>query len=101
RSVDPEGVVRAADRAAELIAELSGGEVSRTLVDAYPRPIEPVTIGFRPERCDGLLGFAVCREEMRLYLEPLGLSVDRTDEDEWQVAVPPRRADLTLEADLV
>jgi phenylalanyl-tRNA synthetase beta chain len=101
RSVDPEGVVRAADRAAQLIAELSGGEVSRTLVDAYPRPIEPVAIGFRPERCDDLLGFAVCREEMRLYLERLGLSVDRTNEERWKVTVPPRRADLTLEADLV
>jgi phenylalanyl-tRNA synthetase beta chain len=38
---------------------------------------------------------------MVLYLERLGLSADRESEEGWQVTVPPFRADLTLEADLV
>jgi phenylalanyl-tRNA synthetase beta chain len=101
RNVDPEGVVRAADRAAQLIAELAGGQVSRTLVDAYPRRIEPVVVGFRPGRCDEMLGFAVPREGMALYFERLGLAVDRASEERWPVTVPAFRADLTLEADLV
>jgi phenylalanyl-tRNA synthetase beta chain len=101
RSVDPDGVVRAVDRAAQLIAELAGGQVSRTLVDAYPRRIEPVVIGFRPGRCDALLGLAVPREQMADYFERLGLAVDRASPEPWQVTVPAFRADLTLEADLV
>ena len=42
RGVDPEGVARAADRAARLIAELAGGSVCRGSVEAkgqaLPRP---------------------------------------------------------------
>src|SRR6266571_4063795 len=101
RSVDPEGVVRAADRAAQLIAELSEGRVSRTLVDAYPRRIEPAVVGFRPARCDALLGCSMAREEMVEYLQRLGLAVERASEEWWKVTVPTFRADLTLEADLV
>jgi phenylalanyl-tRNA synthetase beta chain len=101
RSVDPDGVVAAADRAAQLIAELAGGRISETLVDAYPRRIEPVVIEFRPERCHELLGLVLPDEEISTYLERLGLSVDRANRERWRVTVPPRRADLTLEADLI
>jgi phenylalanyl-tRNA synthetase beta chain len=36
RGVDPEGCVRAADRAAALMAELAGGTVAPGVVDVYP-----------------------------------------------------------------
>ena len=39
RGIDPEGVVRALDRAAGLMAELSGGTVCRGVIDQYPRNI--------------------------------------------------------------
>jgi phenylalanyl-tRNA synthetase beta chain len=101
RSVDPEGVVRAVDRAAQLITELAGGEVSRTLVDAYPRRIGPAQIGFRPRRCDALLGVAVPDAQMSGHFERLGFTVERADSERWKVTVPTFRPDLTLEADLV
>jgi phenylalanyl-tRNA synthetase beta chain len=101
RSVDPEGVARAADRAAQLIAELAGGSVSQTLVDNYPRPIEPTTVEFRPQRCHDLLGLTLPEETISVYLERLGLTVERRDPERWQVTVPTFRADLALEADLI
>lgn len=101
RSVDPSGVVYAADRAAQLMAELAGGQVSETLVDAYPRPILPAEVPFRPQRCRDLLGFALPEGEMGDYLRRLGLGVEQTGPERWQVTVPTARADLTLEEDLI
>ncbi|MBN2538998.1 MAG: phenylalanine--tRNA ligase subunit beta, partial [Deltaproteobacteria bacterium] len=40
RGIDPDGVVRALDRAAQLIADLSGGSICRGYIDEYPRKIE-------------------------------------------------------------
>jgi phenylalanyl-tRNA synthetase beta chain len=101
RSVDPHGVVRGSDRAAQLIAELAGGRVSETLIDVYPRPIEPASIRFRPQRCHDLLGIALPEATIQQYLERLGLSVARSGDECWQVTVPTVRPDLTLEEDLV
>ena len=48
RGCDPNGVRQALDRAASLIAELSGGVVARGIADVYPTRIEPCTISLRP-----------------------------------------------------
>ena len=48
RSVDPNGVLHAADRAAQLIVELAGGRVSQTVVDQYPRASSRSRSSFGP-----------------------------------------------------
>jgi len=37
RGIDPEGVIRALNRAAQLIAELSGGSICKNYLDEYPQ----------------------------------------------------------------
>ena len=41
RGVDPNGITKALDRAAELMRELSGGQVAKGRIDEYPAIIEP------------------------------------------------------------
>ncbi|HHJ53159.1 MAG TPA: phenylalanine--tRNA ligase subunit beta, partial [Caldithrix abyssi] len=41
RGADPNGVLRALDRAAQLMAELAGGTIVTGVYDVYPRPIKP------------------------------------------------------------
>jgi phenylalanyl-tRNA synthetase beta chain len=101
RGVDPNGVAAAADRAAALIAQLTGGVVSRSVHDVYPVPVEPRRIPFRPERCRALLGVAVPDEAAESFLVRLGLEVDRGDERCWTVTAPTRRVDLAIEEDLI
>jgi len=36
RGIDPEGVVKALNRAAQLIADISGGHVCKNYIDEYP-----------------------------------------------------------------
>jgi phenylalanyl-tRNA synthetase beta chain len=101
RGVDPESVRRAADRAAALIAELSGGTVSETVFDLYPRPIDPRVAQFRPERCRALLGVDVCDADAERFLTRLGMQVDRSDPQSWSVTAPTFRPDLAIEEDLI
>ena len=49
RGADPEGVIPAIDRAAQLIAELAGGEVAAGIVDVYPGRQPPAQVKLRPE----------------------------------------------------
>ncbi len=54
--MDIAGVRRALDRAAALLAQLSGGTVAKGAIDVYPHEYEPATIVLRPERANSIIG---------------------------------------------
>jgi len=99
RGADPDGVPEAADRAAQLLEELAGGEVARGLVDSYPRKIHPVQINLRPKRVNRLLSTDLSTTQMKNILTSLGLEVK--ENQEFEVQIPTFRPDLTREIDLV
>jgi len=99
RGVDPNGVIYALNRAADLIAKLGDGEVARGTVDVYPNKINPLKIRLRPERVKLLLGLSIDSNEMESILQSLGFNVE--GENEFMVEVPTFRPDVTLEADLI
>ncbi len=99
RGVDPNGVIKAADRAAALMAELAGGEVLSGVVDAYPKKIEKVSLTLRPQRVTRLLGIEVSKEFIIRVFTGLGMEV--TDGDVIGVVVPTWRPDITREVDLI
>lgn len=100
RVVDPGGTVAALDRCAQLLAEYAGGTIAAGVVDVIAQPIDPVTIPFRPSRCNRFLGVDLSLETLAGYLEALGLEVE-LDGDDLAVTVPTRRPDLTREVDLI
>ncbi len=99
RGADPNGVVAAADRVAELLETLAEGKVLRGVVDSYPAPIRPLKITLRPSRVNQLLSTDLERERIESILSSLDCSV--SDDGELQVEVPTFRPDLTREIDLV
>ncbi len=105
RRVDPSGTVRAADRAAQLMADLCGGNIARGVVDVYPKPHEPVRLTFRPERANKLLGTQLSAEAMTTLLTRLGFEISQTQDatckTQYEVVVPIARGDVTQEADLI
>jgi phenylalanyl-tRNA synthetase beta chain len=101
RGIDPEGCPRAADRAARLMAELSGASIAPGRIDAYPWPVSPQRIRLRPAKVNGLLGMKLPEQEIRSSLERLGLEVKATETEAMEVIAPPRRGDLTREVDLI
>ena len=99
RGVDPNNAQYAADRAAQLLAELAGGTVARGVVDAHPKPISTWTVPLRFPRIQHVLGGPVPREQVLSILTELGLSVQ--DSDPLQVTIPTFRPDLVCEIDLI
>jgi phenylalanyl-tRNA synthetase beta chain len=100
RGVDPNGCVDAADRAAQLIAEIAGGEVAPGVVDAYPDVIEPRALTLRIDRMNALLGTEIAADEAASVLAALGMAVVPA-KDSLAVTVPTFRPDLEREVDLV
>ncbi|MGI9174242.1 MAG: phenylalanine--tRNA ligase subunit beta [Rhodothermales bacterium] len=76
RGVDAEGQVWAAARAAQLMAELAGGEVVPGLVDAHPNPVPKREVTLRYDRLNQLLGIEVPPEEAERLLTAIGFGVE-------------------------
>ena len=100
RGADPGVVLTALDRAAQLIAELTGGTICAGTVDVYPGQQPLTQVQLRPERVNFVLGTTLEAAEMGQILNRLGFDVDATGEV-YQVAVPTFRSDVTREIDLI
>lgn len=101
RGTDPEGVLSAVDRAAQLMAELAGGKVARGRADEYPAPVTMPPITVRAERVSEVLGARLDKEEMADILKRLQLSVRDDGNGKMTVTAPTFRPDLTREADII
>ncbi len=101
RTTDIDGVPLAADRAAALIAKLSGASVARGRADAYPSVRPPAPIFLRLKRVDELLGMALSRAEVAARLKSIGLAVSPAMGGTLTVVAPAHRSDLTREIDLI
>jgi phenylalanyl-tRNA synthetase beta chain len=101
RGVDAAGIARAADRAARLLAELAGGEVSRDVVEARGHPAEHCAeIRLEPERVNRLLGTHLESDEICSCLERVGVAC-KTRKSSLVCAIPSHRNDLEIPEDLV
>ncbi len=100
KSLDINGVIYAVNRAAQLLQELADGEVVWGICDCYPQKAAPVEILLRPDRVNHLLGTDLSTEDIKGYMNRLGLPYDERD-GHLVVHAPSYRVDLTIEADLV
>ena len=100
RSVDPTGCVRALARVAGIIRSIAGGRVVWPAVDVCPRPASDREVRLRPDRVSHILGMPVKVSQIEDAFRRLDLAI-RWDAGILVVTVPPRRADLGIEEDLV
>ena len=103
RGADPEAVIPALDRAAQLIVELAGGTICEGIIDVYPGKKEPSQIQLRPERVNFILGTALETTEMEQILSRLGFGIEgsQSEKNVYQVTVPSFRSDTTREIDMI
>ncbi len=101
RRVDPEGTVRAIDRAAELILGSARGEAAAGVFDAYPRPYSAPVLSLRSRRANRILGTRLSKNRMVAIMKGLQFPTVLKEGEEIQVAVPSFRGDLAREIDLI
>ncbi len=101
RGVDPDGSVRAINRAAALIAQLAGGTVAQGFIDTVAQPYSQRVIHLRVSAVHKLLGLTIPEKDMIAILEKLTCSVHKTKDGEFEITPPSFRLDLNMEEDLI
>ena len=101
RGVDPDTVVPALNRAAQLMAEFGSGRILRGLIDACPRTITRPQVRLRLSRTNAVLGTDLQKPQVSDILRRLQMPAMAEDEDSLTVQVPSYRGDLTREIDLI
>ncbi len=101
RGIDPNGSLRAAERAAGLMAELGKGAVARGAVDNYPLRIAPKEIRLRIPRVNQILGTALETGKVEAHLGALEMDVRSDGAEALMVTPGTYRVDLTREIDLI
>jgi phenylalanyl-tRNA synthetase beta chain len=100
RSVDPDGVVGALRRFAELLLQHQPEAQVSVPIDIYPVAIPQREIDLRLDRANRLLGLSIDHTEAKRYLEALGFNVGGHG-DPFLVVPPTWRPDIQREEDLV
>lgn len=101
RGIDPTIQRIAAERAAELIAELTGGSVQDTCSDIHPVQHKTNELTLRKSYVNRLLGTDFSVDEIGDLLDGLELLVKDQDKDTVTYAIPSFRPDLEREVDLI
>jgi phenylalanyl-tRNA synthetase beta chain len=102
RGADPDAQAKAADRVAQLIAEIAGGRVAPGVIDVRPVEITRDQVALRVERVGRLTGLRVDAEEAARILRALEFEVElQAGQKVLTARAPSFRVDIAREEDLV
>ena len=100
RGVDPEMVLRASARAAELIREIAGGVPAKEIHVAGKIPANPADVSLSYEKCDRVVGIAIKPKTVDEILTGFGLKkTSAAKTTKWKI--PSYRRDLQRDVDLI
>ncbi|WP_248722838.1 phenylalanine--tRNA ligase subunit beta [Seonamhaeicola sp. ML3] len=101
RGIDPNITEYALKRAALLIQELAGGEITSEITDIYPNKIEDFQVRLSFENAKKLIGEEIPRETIKSILTSLEIKVNNVTEAGLGLTVPAYRNDVQREADVI
>jgi phenylalanyl-tRNA synthetase beta chain len=100
RGVDPEMVLRASQRATELIQEIAGGIPVKEINVDGKLPANPADVSLRYEKCDRVVGIAIKPKTVDEVLTRFGLKkISAAEITKWKI--PSFRPDLQRDVDLI
>ncbi len=102
RGVDWQLQRKATERATQLLLDIVGGQAG-PVVEALSADDLPVAaqVTLRQSKVNQLLAFEMPAAEIEEILTRLGMTVERSGDDAWTVAVPSYRFDISIEVDLI
>jgi len=101
RGVDPEMILCASSRAAELIREIAGGNPAKEVAAAGKIPATPPAVSLHYKKCDQVLGLTINPKSVDEILERFGLSKTKTSKSTSTWKIPSYRRDLQRDVDLI
>lgn len=101
RGIDPNSTVFALKRAALLIKELAGGEISSEITDIYPKPITDFTVEVSFQNIYRLIGLEINEATIRKIIASLEMKIQSETAGKMTLSVPSYRVDVQREADVI
>ncbi|WP_103863906.1 phenylalanine--tRNA ligase subunit beta [Aquimarina sp. I32.4] len=101
RGIDPNITEYALKRAALLILELAGGNVSSEIIDLYPKKIEDFQVFLSFENTAKLIGEELPQETIKGILTSLDIKINSVTETGIGLTIPAYRNDVQREADVI
>jgi phenylalanyl-tRNA synthetase beta chain len=102
RGVDPEMVLRASQRATNLIQEIAGGIPTREIQVAGKLPANPPDVWLSYGKCDRVVGISIKSKTVDATLQGFGLEKAKDERESgsaWKI--PSYRRDLQRDVDLI
>ncbi len=101
RGIDPNITEYALKRAALLIQELAGGNISSEITDLYPKKIEDFQVFLSFENAAKLIGEELPQDTIKSILSSLDIKVNSVTETGIGLTIPSYRNDVQREADVI
>ncbi len=101
RGIDPNITEYALKRAALLIQELAGGNISSEIIDLYPRKIEDFQVFLSFEKTAKLIGEELPQEAIKSILTSLDIKINSITEIGIGLTIPAYRNDVQREVDVI
>ncbi|MET0759585.1 MAG: phenylalanine--tRNA ligase subunit beta [Flavobacterium sp.] len=101
RGIDPNITPYALKRAAILIQEVAGGEITSDIVDIYPKKIDdfPVVLNF--DNVKKIIGQEIPKETIKKILVSLDIKVTSVSDASLGLVIPAYRVDVQREIDVI
>ena len=101
RGTDVGNTAYAADRAAQMIQELTGAEILKGLLDVRGRPKKDLKITLRVSRTNDILGTTLTKAQIKEFLSKIGIASKSVSNNVLEAHVPTFRIDIGQEIDLI
>ncbi len=101
RGIDINFVEYALKRAALLIQEYAGGEITSDISDFYPKKIKDYQVVLSFENTKKLIGEEIPRETIKSILSSLEIKINNVTESGLGLTIPSYRNDVQREADVI
>ena len=101
RGADPNNTIYVLKRAALLIKEIAGGQITGQPVDIYPTPIEETEVTVTYKNVNTLIGNDIPQESVKNILKSLEMTTVSETTEAIVVKVPTYRVDVTRECDII
>lgn len=100
RGTDPEMPLYALKRAALMIREFAGGEITGDIVDLYPAPVRKAVVRLSLDRMNRLIGREIPPETVKTILNSLDIRITEETRELLSLEIPAYRVDVKREADV-
>ncbi|MFC4096963.1 phenylalanine--tRNA ligase subunit beta [Euzebyella saccharophila] len=101
RGIDIENVEYALKRAALLIKEIAGGDITSDIEDFYPKKIEEQQVFLTFEKTYSLIGQEIPQDTIKSILASLDIKVKNVTETGLGLSIPSYRVDVYREVDVI